>query len=339
MVPAGSSTISPPAMPVSSALLDIQAPVLDRLERVPDELWRIVQADVAIVQAANAHLRGMRGKLFRPTLLLLASSVEGTPEDRAVPLAAVSELVHLTSVVHDDSVDHSVLRRGQPTLNALFSHQVAVLMGDFLFSKAIAELVWLGDLEALRVFTQASNEMTLGELRQLSSYDALSFSEADYHTLNRAKTASLVGAACEMGALAGAPRFRSEMRRFGERLGMAFQVADDLLDYIEAEAVTGKPSGNDLKEHKVTLPLIAALRSMSKAQRERVDALFADPLPGDAAIAEVVGIVTECGGLDYARAQGERFAAEAEEALATLPASDVRQSLADALAYVMERRS
>ena len=326
-------------MTVSSALLDIQAPIRDRLERVPDEVWRIVQADVALVQAANAHLRGMRGKLFRPTLLLLASAVEGAPEERAVPLAAVSELVHLTSVVHDDSVDHSVLRRGQPTLNALFSHQVAVLMGDFLFSKAIAELVRLGDLEALRIFTQASNDMTLGDLRQLASFDALAFTEADYHALNRAKTASLVGAACEMGALAGAPRFRSEMRRFGERLGMAFQVADDLLDYTEEEAVTGKPSGNDLKEHKVTLPLIAALRQMTPAQRGRVDALFADPEPSDDAIADVIGIVHESGGLEYARSQGERFAAEAEEALATLPASEVRDALGDALAYVMDRRS
>lgn len=325
--------------PVAPALLEIQAPVRDRLDRVPDEMWRIVQADVAIVAAANAHLRGMRGKLFRPTLLLLASAVEGTPEPRAVSLAAVAELVHLTSVVHDDSVDHSVLRRGQPTLNALFSHQVAVLMGDFLFSKAIAELVRLGDLEPLRVFTQASNEMTLGELRQLASFDALAFTEADYYKLINAKTASLVGAACEMGALAGAPRFRAPMRRFGERLGMAFQVADDLLDYTEVESVTGKPSGNDLKEHKVTLPLIAALPRMSDAQRKQVDALFADPMPGDAAIAEVVGIVTESGGLDYARRKGEEFAQEAEAALATLPVSDVRQSLVDALGYVMDRRS
>jgi octaprenyl-diphosphate synthase len=324
--------------PVAPALLEIQAPIRDRLDRVPEEIWRIVQADLAIVEAANAHLRGMRGKLFRPTLLLLASSVEGTPEARAVPLAAVAELVHLTSVVHDDSVDHSVLRRGQPTINALFSHQVAVLMGDFLFSKAIAELVRLGDMEPLRVFTQASNEMTLGELRQLASFDALSFSESDYYTLIRAKTASLVGAACEMGALAGAPRFRTEMRRFGERLGMAFQVADDLLDYTEQEAVTGKPSGNDLREHKVTLPLIAALSRMSAAQRKQVDELFADPTPGDAAIAEVVGIVSETGGLDYARRKGEEFAQEAEAALGPLPSSDVRQSLLDALGYVMDRR-
>jgi len=326
-------------VPVAAALLEIQTPIRERLERVPSEIWRIVQADLEIIEAANAHLRGMRGKLFRPTLLLLASSIEGTPEERAVPLAAVAELVHLTSVVHDDSVDHSVLRRGQPTINAVFSHQVAVLMGDFLFSKAIAELVRLGDMEPLRVFTQASNEMTVGELRQLASFDALSFSEQDYRTLIRAKTASLVGAACEMGALAGAPRFRKEMRTFGERLGMAFQVADDLIDYTEQEAVTGKPSGNDLKEHKVTLPLIAALPRLSRAQRQRVDALFADPTPSDVAITEVVGIVTESGGLEYARLEGERFASEAEEALAGLPASDVKQSLYDALAYVMDRRA
>jgi octaprenyl-diphosphate synthase len=326
-------------VPVAAALLEIQTPIRERLERVPGEIWRIVQADLEIIEAANAHLRGMRGKLFRPTLLLLASSIEGTPEERAVPLAAVAELVHLTSVVHDDSVDHSVLRRGQPTINAVFSHQVAVLMGDFLFSKAIAELVRLGDMEPLRVFTQASNEMTVGELRQLASFDALSFSEQDYRTLIRAKTASLVGAACEMGALAGAPRFRKEMRTFGERLGMAFQVADDLIDYTEQEAVTGKPSGNDLKEHKVTLPLIAALPRLSRAQRQQVDALFADPTPSDAAIAEVVGIVTESGGLEYARLEGERFASEAEEALAGLPESDVKQSLSDALGYVMDRRA
>ncbi len=325
--------------PVAAALLDIQAPIRERLDRVPEEIWRIMQADVAIVEAVNGHLRGMRGKLFRPTLLLLASSIEEAPEERAVVLAAVTELVHLTSVVHDDSVDHSVLRRGQPTVNALFSHQVAVLMGDFLFSKAIAELVRLGDLEPLRVFTQASNEMTLGELRQLSSFDALSFSESDYYALIRAKTASLVGAACEMGALAGAPRFRAPMRRFGEHLGMAFQVADDLIDYTEQESVTGKPSGNDLREHKVTLPLIAAIPQMSPAQRGRVDSIFADPTPSDASIAEVVGIVAECGGLDRAREKGLEFAEEAEAALSGLPASEVRQSLFDAVGYVMDRRS
>jgi octaprenyl-diphosphate synthase len=317
-------------VPVAAALRDIQAPIRDQLDCVPDEMWRIVSADAPIVEAVREHLKGMHGKMFRPTLLLLASAVDGNPEPRAVTLAAVAELVHLTSVVHDDSVDHSVLRRGKPTINALFSHEVAVLMGDYLFSKAIAELVRLGDMEPLRAFTLASNTMTLGELRQLSSYDALNFSEADYDVLNRAKTASLIGATCEMGALAGAPQFRQQMRRFGDSIGMAFQVADDLIDYTEAESVTGKPSGNDLKEH---------LPHMSAAQRSRVDALFANPTPDDAEIHDVVAIVSECGGLEYARRKGEEFAQQAEESLVGVPDSDARQAMSDVIAYVMDRRS
>ena len=325
--------------PVASALLEIQAPVRAQLDGVPAEMWRIVKADAPIIAAVNAHLMGMKGKMLRPTLLLLASALEDSSAERATAMAAVAELVHLASVVHDDSVDHSNVRRGQPTVNALFSHQIAVIMGDYLYSRALAELVRLGDLEPLRAFTAASNDMTLGEMRQLASYDALNFSECDYFALNRAKTASLLGAACEVGALCGAPRHREPLRRYGEQLGMAFQLADDLLDYTETESVTGKPSGNDLREHKVTLPLIAALPTMSLAQRAVVDALFDSAVPDDAQIAEVVQIVTECGGLDYARRKGEEFAQEAEEALAGLPGSEARQSLADAIAYVLDRRS
>jgi octaprenyl-diphosphate synthase len=326
-------------IPVTAALREIQAPIREQLERVPDEIWRIVKADTPLIEAANTHLMGMKGKMFRPTLLLLAANLEGNPVAHATSMAAVTELVHLASVVHDDSVDHSNVRRGQPTINALFSHQIAVIMGDYLFSKAVAELVRLGDLEALRAFTSASNDMTLGEMRQLSSYDALSFTERDYFTLNRAKTASLLGAACEVGAICGAPRYRDGLRRFGERLGMAFQVADDLLDYTETESVTGKPSGNDLREHKVTLPLIAALPVMSPAQRARTESLFNNPTPDDAEIADVVAIVSECGGLEYARRKGEAFAQEAEEALAGIPDSEALQSLMDAIGYVMDRRS
>ena len=326
-------------LPVAAALLDIQAPVRALLDRVPAEMWRIVKAEAPIIAAVNVHLQGLKGKMVRPTLLLLSAQLEGRAEERAVSLAAVAELVHLTSVVHDDSVDHSVLRRGQPTVNALFSHEVAVLMGDYIFSKAIAELVRQGDLEPLRAFTHASNSMTLGELRQLATYDALGFGEDDYWNLIRAKTASLLGAACEMGALAGAPRWREPMRTYGESVGMAFQIADDLLDYTETETVTGKPSGTDLREHKVTLPLIAALPHMSGAQRARVDGLFRNPTPDEQEIAEVVAIVADCGGLEFARLKGEEYAARAEAALDAIPDSEARQSLADAINYVIDRRS
>jgi octaprenyl-diphosphate synthase len=302
-------------------------------------MWRIVATDNPLVTDVNAHLLLGKGKMVRPTLLLLSSRVDGATEPRATTLGAVAELIHLATLVHDDAVDHSVMRRGRPTINALFSHQVSVIMGDFLYSRALSELVRLGDMAPLAVFTAASNALTLGEMRQLAALDALAFSEHDYDTLIESKTASLFAAACEVGSLCGAERYRGALTRFGQRLGMAFQVADDLLDYTEAQETTGKPTGLDLREHKVTLPLIAALRTMSPAARRRVDTLFADPTPEDAIIAEVVEIVREEGGLEYARRRGEDFAQEAEEALAELPSSPYRSSLGEAIGYVMDRRS
>lgn len=330
------TTRTPSAL--ASALRDIQAPVRTDLSAVSQELWRIVSADVPLVQEVQQHLMGMKGKLFRPTLLLLSASIDSAPPRKAITLAAIIELIHLATLVHDDAVDHSVLRRGMPTVNALFSHQVSVIMGDYLYLRALRELVTLGDLEAMRAITFASNEMTLGEIRQLAAFDALAFSERDYETLIRAKTASLFMAACDVGALCGTPRHRTALTRFGERLGMAFQVADDLLDYTEPQEMTGKPSGLDLKEHKVTLPLIAALREMDAGARVRVEALFASAEPDDEAIAEVVGIVRQHGGLEYARRRADKFSREAEDALGELPDCPSRAALLDAISYVVERR-
>jgi len=323
---------------LAAALRDIQAPVRGELDAVPDELWRIVATDVPLVRSVQEHLMAMKGKLFRPTLLLLASQLEERAPTRAVTYAAVVELIHLATLVHDDAVDHSVLRRGMPTVNALFSHQLSVIMGDFLYLRALRELVALGEPEAMRVITEASNEMTLGEIRQLGAFDALGFGEADYETLIRAKTATLFMAACEVGALCGAPARRPAMARYAERLGMAFQVADDVLDYTGESAVTGKPGGLDLREHKVTLPLIAALREMDAPARRVVEGLFANPEPTEEEVGAVIAVVQAHGGIDYARRRADQFSREAEEALDTVPESPARTALLEAISYVVERR-
>ena len=330
------TTRTPSAL--TAALRDIQTPVSAELEAVSKELWRIVSADVPLVRDVTQLLKGMKGKMLRPTLLLLSSGVEEQRQARAVTYAAVIELIHLATLVHDDAVDHSALRRGMPTVNSLFSHQVSVIMGDYLYLRALKELVALDDLVPMRAITDASNEMTLGEMRALSSAAPLSATEKDYETLIHAKTASLFVASCEVGALCGAPRHREALMRYGLKLGMAFQIADDLLDYTEAQEMTGKPSGLDLKEHKVTLPLIAALNEMSPADRARVEELFRTNDPRDAAVSEVVGIVRDCGGLEYARRRGDQFAREAEEALAGLPHGAAKTSLMETISYVVERR-
>ncbi len=323
--------------PLTPALADIQLPVRDRLELVGRELRRVVAADFPLIDEVNGHLLLMKGKMFRPTLTLLASAVAERPEPRAVTLAAVVELVHLATLVHDDSVDHSALRRGMPTINALFSHQVSVIMGDFLYSRAVVELVRGGDLEVLGVLADATNAMTVGEMRQLTSLDALGFTEEDYEELIRAKTASLLSAACGIGALAGAREHRQALARYGEALGMAFQVADDLLDYTSDESVTGKPCGLDLREHKVTLPLIHALRGLPAAARREVDALFEAAAPTDAQIALVIEIVSDRGGLDYARRRGGEYAHDADSALGDLPDTAATAALRDAIAYALDR--
>ncbi len=317
----------------------LQAGIHDRLVGVREEIRRLIEADFPLIAQVNSHLTQMQGKMFRPTLLLLADAATGAePDPRTVSLAAVVELIHLATLVHDDAVDHSVLRRGMPTINALFSHQIAVIMGDYLYSRAVIELVRLSDLEPLRVLSRMTNEMTVGEMRQLLAHDPLAFSEADYDLLIRAKTASLISGACEVGGLRGTPSEREAMRRFGECLGMAFQIVDDLLDFTGDEADTGKPAGLDLREHKVTLPLIYALPRMPAARRKQVETLMANPEPTDPEIADVVAAVSECGGLEYARERAHALCLRAETELETFRPSAARETLRASLAYVLERR-
>ena len=317
----------------------IQRPVAVALDDVAGELGRIVAGDFPVIAAANEHLLQMKGKLFRPTLLLLSQQAADADEPRVVTLAAVVELIHLATLVHDDSVDHSALRRGMPTINALFSHQIAVIMGDYLYSRAIIELVNLGDLEALRVFARVTNEMTVGEMYQLEAHDRLAYSEVQYDQLIRAKTASLLSGACEVGALRGSATARAALARFGMHLGMAFQIADDLLDYTQPEHVTGKPFGLDLKEHKVTLPLIAALSRMTAAERSLVGRLMDTDAPSDDIVGEVIRVVERVGGLEYARRRALDRAQQAEAELDALAPSVARDALRDSITYAVERHS
>jgi octaprenyl-diphosphate synthase len=256
-----------------------------------------------------------------------------------VTVAAVVELIHLATLVHDDSVDHSVLRRGMPTINALFTHQISVIMGDYLYSRAVIELVRLDEFETLRVLSRVTNEMTVGEMRQLLAHDPLEFTEEQYDLLIRAKTASLLSGAAEVGALAAPPVERAALRRFGEALGMAFQIVDDLLDYTADAADLGKPSGSDLREHKVTLPLIHALPRMSEAERRGVARLLRSAEPGDEQITEVIGAVARAGGLEYARERAQRLGQQADAELDLLPSSAARDALRASITYVLDRRS
>ena len=296
------------ALPTLAAL---QAPVLDRLAVMESELHGMITADFGAINEVSEYLFARRGKYLRPTLLLLSSEVGGRPGPEAIRLAAIVELMHVATLVHDDAVDHSPKRRGMPTVNSRWSHQVAVIMGDYLYSRALVEVTDMGDVEAISLLANASNRMSIGEMRQLASHDALGATVEDYFSLCDCKTASLMSAACELGALVGRSEYREALGGYGHDLGMAFQIVDDLLDYTVSSEVTGKPHGLDLKEHKVTLPLIAALPRLSTADRRTVDELFADPSPADDHVDEVIDLVRDASGLEEARKTARSYATSA----------------------------
>jgi octaprenyl-diphosphate synthase len=320
-------------------LATLQSPLLPRLARMEEILQEMVAADFGAINEVSEYLFASRGKYLRPTLLLLCSDVGGRSRPEAPLLAAIVELMHVATLVHDDAVDHSPKRRGMPTVNSRWSHQVAVIMGDYLYSRALVEVTRLGDLDAISLLANASNRMSIGEMRQLAAHDALEASVEEYYRLCECKTASLMGAACELGALAGCPEHRRALGGFGRDLGMAFQIVDDLLDYTVSSDVTGKPKGLDLKEHKVTLPLIAALPRLTNEDREAVERLFADPEPDEEDVAAVIATVRAAGGLDVARSRAEEFAASAAGYLDALDGDDAAVALLRlAVDFVLERQ-
>ena len=320
-----------------AGLAGIKSPVRDRLDRVMAELSRIAVADYSMVDEVNDYLLQVPGKMFRPTLVLLCSDIDGEPSDDAVTLAAVVELVHIATLVHDDAVDHSVLRRGMPTVNSVWTHQIAIIMGDYLYSRSVTELARLGDLDAVRVLAKAANTMSVGEMRQLVSYDDISYSEAEYYRLIAAKTASLMSAACELGALAGNPAHRVALRNYGHSLGMAFQITDDMLDYVGSQDVTGKPAGLDIRGRKVTLPLVGALREMSPPEVDEVRHLFTMVEPDDEGVDRVISLVRRNGGIEYARAKAVAYADAAEGEICGLCPGPALDALREAVLYVTDR--
>lgn len=316
----------------------IQEPVRERLDGLADTIRRLVVEEFDLIEEVNDYILLKRGKLFRPTLLFLCNEIGGKPAKEASLLAAVVEAVHLATLVHDDAVDHSVLRRGMPTVNSVWGHQVAIIMGDYLYSRSVMEMTKLERVDVIGVLAEAANTMTVGEMRQLVMHDSLKFTEEDYYRLIGAKTASLMSAACELGTMVGDPVYRNRLKAYGYALGMAFQVVDDILDYSGTQDVTGKPCGQDLREHKVTLPLIAALPRFSRKQRLAVNALFADPEPDDGTILQVVEATEAAGGVEFAREKARAFADKALAAIADLPESPSAAALYEAVNYTVERR-
>ena len=323
------------------SIAQVQQPVKRELERVQVRLRELFRTPIPILNQVGGHVLATRGKKFRPTLLLLSAKLRGRLRADAVTCATVVEMVHAAALIHDDSVDKSGLRRGLPTVNGLWTDEMAIIMGDYLYAQAMSTLVRQKLDHAMEVLARVVTEMSCGEALEFQyAYDP-DVTESQYEQLIVAKTGSLIGAATEIGVAvdggADDSRTRLKYRRFGERVGTAFQIVDDLFDYLSDSEVTGKPVGYDLAEGKVTLPLIAALRQATDADRRRLRALAGRKKWTRGQWAGLCALIERTGGFDYSRRRAAELAGEARGLLAREPKGAARTALDAAIDYAVLR--
>ena len=328
-------------MRADPSIAAVQRPVRRQLDLVQSRLKGLFRTPIPILNEVGGHVLATRGKKFRPTLLLLTAKLRGHLGEDAVVCATVVELVHAAALIHDDSVDRSQLRRGMPTVNGLWTDEMAIIMGDYLYAQSMSLLVDNGHNQAMSILARVVSEMSCGEALEFQHAYDLDVTEAQYVELIRAKTGSLIGAATEIGAgLNGGARDlkrRERYRRFGEKVGVAFQIVDDLFDYLSDSSVTGKPVGHDLAEGKVTLPLIAAFRLASERDRRRLRGLAGRRRWTPGQWAGLTALIERSGGFRYARERAAALAEESRVILAEERASAVRRALDAAVDYAVQR--
>lgn len=308
------------------------------LTRFGQYLREWMQGDSALFNKISDYILRHSGKQVRPVFVLLSAHLAGKITEQSYRAAVLVELLHNASLVHDDIVDDAAERRGQASVNALWKSRTAVLVGDVMFSNGMLQSLSIGDHKILKIFSDAIEETIIGELEQLTRSKKLNLKEDVYYTIIRQKTAALLKAACRAGA-ASATNDESIVEKialFGEKVGMAFQIRDDLFDYGTEDV--GKPVGNDIQEKKVTLPLIYTIANCSPAQRKELLYIIRHQNTNKERIAYLISVVTECGGLDYATERMYAFRDEALAILNTFDNTEVKDALEEIVRYTTDRK-
>lgn len=318
---------------------DIKAPVAREMEEFEQKFRASMKTKVMLLDKIMSYIVKRKGKQIRPLFVFLSAGTCGGITEATYRGAALIELLHTASLVHDDVVDEANYRRGFFSINALWKNKIAVLVGDFLLSRGLILSLENKDFELLRLVTDAVKEMSEGELLQFEKARQLDITEDIYYEVIRQKTASLIASCCAVGASsAGVENGQvGKMRKLGEYVGMAFQIKDDLFDYGEEEI--GKPVGIDIKEKKMTLPLIYSLSKASWLEKRRIINIVRNESDKPKKVKEVIRFVKEAGGIDYATKAMDRFYRQALEMIETLPDSTYRKSLAQLIQFTIERKS
>ena len=319
-------------------LTTIQKPIAEELKTFEARFREAMRSHVPLLDKITLYIVQRKGKQVRPMLVLLSARLFGPINEATYTAASLVELLHTASLVHDDVVDDSNERRGFFSINALWKNKIAVLVGDFLLSQGLLISIKHKQVHLLEIVSQAVKEMAEGELLQIEKARRLDIKEPIYFDIIRQKSASLIAAACSAGAATTAPDEETveKVRMFGEKTGMAFQIRDDLFDFGTDDV--GKPLGIDIKEKKMTLPLIYALSKADRPTRRKIIYIVKNESHKTEKVAEVIEFVRNSGGLEYAKEVMYKFRDEAFEILDSIPESDARESLRELLNYVTERK-
>ena len=318
----------------------IKQPIAYEMELFEQKFLLSMSSKVALLNRITTYIVNRKGKQMRPMFVFLVSKMVSNGEvcDRTYRGASVIELIHTATLVHDDVVDDSNRRRGFFSVNALWKNKIAVLIGDFLLSKGLLLSIDNNDFDLLKIISVAVREMSEGELLQIEKARKLDITEDIYYDIIRQKTATLIAACCSLGAASVKPESQhvEDMRKFGELIGMAFQVKDDLFDYGDDQI--GKPTGIDIKEQKMTLPLIYVLNNASKEDKKWLINSIKNHNKDTKRVKQVIAFVRDSGGLDYAVLKMKQFQLEALDILEKYPESAYKSSLKLMVSYVIDRK-
>lgn len=324
---------------MKSSLTQISKPIKSELDQFNSLFKASLKSKVGIVDLVTKYILKQKGKKIRPLLVLLAGKVAGGVNERTYRGATLVELLHTATLVHDDVVDGAEKRRGLPSINAVWKNKVAVLMGDYLLSRGLLIAVEGEDFDFLKVITNTVKRMSEGELLQIKKTQKLDIDEETYFQIIGDKTASLLSTCCEIGALSTSTKeeYKIAMRNFGEYLGKAFQIRDDILDYIGTTKIIGKTTGADIKDKKITLPLIYALREAPKAESSKIIKLIKNGKKKNN-ISKVLEFVEKYNGIEYANSVAINYSEKAKKELSIFPNSESKLALEALVEFVTQRK-
>lgn len=335
------SQFPPPPNPNHNVRLDdIQTPIADDLEQFERTFRDSMRTRVALLDRIMYYIVQRKGKQMRPMFVFFAARLCGNINQATYRSAALVELLHTATLIHDDVVDDAYQRRGFFSVNALWKNKIAVLVGDYVLSRGLLLAIDNGDFRALQLLSRAVREMSEGELLQIERSKRLNLDENVYYDIIRQKTATLIAAACTVGfaSTCNDPELEKKVWEMGEKIGIAFQIKDDLFDLGGSNYQTGKAEGVDIKEKKLTLPIIYALQQATENDRQQIIYTIKNDHDKPRKVAEVIKFVQQSGGIEYADNAMQRFRQEALDILAQFPKGVGRQGLEQLIWFTTERK-